>query len=266
MPEQHDKRNTYTVLMTLAGTLVFTASLLLSVAFPRIDLFIAFLIGCVLSFPFFILGLRRHPQSSSDAQAPAGFWPTQSEAKNVLRTIVLFVAIGISILGPLFALRLVGSMIPQGDTWDIVMLRLFGVVLPGLCAMWWISFSSKKISHWMHDNHSSETQLSNPEQLPLTEPFTAYDLLKKELDLLVFVTLAACVTLGIIDFNNPVFNIDAPRGKAKGLGLMIEWMRANPNTVRTSAAVIAVSAILHRIMQSRRPPTGSLKRLQDNPN
>lgn len=70
---------------------------------------------------------------------------------------------------------------------------------------------------------------------------------------MIIAGVAFSVAFGAIDFDSPWFEIDGGVRRTRGLVLVIQWCRGNPNTVTSSAMLVGAAAsacYLYRIWRA----------------
>lgn len=252
MPQQQPNPPIASTLATLAGCAMVFGSLLLTLAFPDLHLGVAIAIGAVLGTPFIVLGLRLHPQSNPVGDASRQFWPTRTEARRVLWGVIAFFTLLACVFGPIVLLFSLGYVLPSGDDWGIVTIRLLFVAFAICGCYWWFKFASKTIPSRFRGRLSDEALDAFTCDEPDEQPTTAVAAATRNWQLLVIALVTLCVASGVIDFDSPWLNIDAGPRRTRGLVSLVQWCRGNPNTVTSSAVIVGTAALAWYVLQIRR--------------
>lgn len=168
------------------------------------------------------------------------FWPTRQEAAALGWAVLLFLFMLAAIVVPLVPLALL-VWLPEGDTGWLFALRVGIVAVYVLTYRVWIDrmvvvarrvFTgriSPAIDDWLRH-----------EEPP---PVGAWQALRANAHLGVFVVLGLVVALGLLEIRSPLLAThDAPR-KFRRLVAVARWCQGNPNTVRASALVAGLGSL-----------------------
>jgi hypothetical protein len=252
MPHRNEKPSVASTLATLAGCAMVAGSLLLTLAFPQLHLAIALAIGSVLGAPFIVWGLRLHPHSNSAETTPRPFWPVQTEARSLFWGFVAGVTLLTCFIGPIAVVVSVSYLLPSGDHWGIVAIRLAFIVLSILGWYGWVQFASQTIPPWFRGKLSDATLDAILRDKPPEEPKTAKAAAIKNWQLAVIALVAFCVAFQAIDFNGPWLNIDGGPKRTRTIVRLLQWCRGNPNTIRSSSALVGTAALAWYLYRIRR--------------
>lgn len=155
-------------LVTLAGCAIVFGSLLLTVVFPQLHLGVLVVVGVLLGSPLIVLGMRLHPQSNSKEIAEKPFWPTGTEIRKSLWGIVAIATVLVCFIGPVALAIAGGFLLPPGDQWGVVALRLLWIASAMVGWVWWVKFVSTKIPQLFRGRLSDE-MLNAITRQPLAE-------------------------------------------------------------------------------------------------
>lgn len=253
MSQQRPKPPIASLLATLVGVIVIMSLFLtLTLAYPLLHPGIAIAIGLVLGMPFIAWGLHLHPQSIPVDGASRGFWPTRTEARRVLWGVLAVFTLLFCILVPMALLVALGYFLPSGDNWGVVTLRLVFVAFSLLAYNWWFRFASKTMPELFRKRLSDETIDSFMRSEPPEQPANAVAAAKRNWQLPVAALVALSLAFGVIDLNSPWLKIDAGPRRTRGLVLLIQWCRGNPNTTRSSGLIVGTAALAWYVVQIRR--------------
>lgn len=258
MTDQKPHSSVGSTIATTFGVIAMTASLTLCAFNPKISIALAIFIGVVTGVPFILLGFRLHPTSVSDIDEYRHFWPRKSEIWGILMFLTFLGAtIGIAAI-----FLTVAYLLPSGDNWGIVVLRLSLMVLAGCTFFWWFNYPGKGIAELFRGKLSDATidELTRDEPNQKREPETPIAVILTNWELLLIAAIAFAVAFGFIDFNHPwLENLDteASNRRVRSLARNIAWCRDNPNTVFSSSLLVGCGALgwyLYLIMRTARGP------------
>jgi hypothetical protein len=155
---QHDPRPPIaSTLALLTGNAILFGSLLLTLVFPQLHLGLAVAFGAMLGTPFFVLGFRLQSQSNPGDGTSKPFLPTRTEARRVFRGLVAFAIFLACFYGPLALVVLTGYILPAGDNWRVVTIRLSFVVLAACSWYSLVRFISKTTPNWFRGRLPDKT-------------------------------------------------------------------------------------------------------------
>ena len=166
-------------------------------------------------------------------------------------------------IGPVALAIAVGLLLPPGDQWGVVALRLLWIVAAVVGWVWWVKFVSARIPAWFRGRVSEEMLVAMTRQQVADEAMTAKAAAIRHWQLVLIAGIAFSVAFGAIDFDSPWFEIDGGVRRTRGLMLVIQWCRGNPNTVTSSAVLVGTAAsawyvyqIWRAIERSNAKPSG----------
>lgn len=238
MSQPYTKPPTASTLATVVGCSCVFGSLLLTLAFPRLHLGVAIAIGAVTGAPFIALGLLLHSRSiSRDSKQ---FLPTITETQNLLWGGVAWAVFFVSLLAPVAIFGVLGYLLPPGDDWGMVALRLLFISVVCLVCYRWVKFVSAIIPGWFRGRVSDQTLDAMTRQEPRDEPKSRKAAALKYFHLVIIALVTFCIACGAIHF--PDIKV-GPR-RIRGLIGLIQWCRGNPNTVTASAGLVGAGALV----------------------
>ena len=225
--------------LLFVGFAIITGSLLLPIKFWQMPVWLAIVIGVFAGAPVLMIGLKMHPESkASDREGKRSFWPTLAERWGMLGLLV-FAA---TILVPPFLFVAIMSVIPPGDGWGIVTIRVLTLAafLGGF--MWWIGFARTNLIELFRGKISDATLVSfKPTTEPEPKSFAAS--VSANWPLVVLAAIALCVAFGQIQLDNPWLNVGNGSRRFRGIAKMLIWCRGNPNTVASTSGLIGFGAL-----------------------
>jgi hypothetical protein len=217
MPDNKFKSSEASFAVTMIGCILLFGSTAIPVHYPRVSIGMAIAIGATVGIPFIILGLLLDPKSTNADGTEKHFWPTKAEMKRVAWGFVAIMTLQAVVLGPAAIVVSVGYLLPSGDTWDIVAVRLAFVVVSALGGVWWFKFTCKTIPSWFRGKLSDKTLDTFIHVQPTEEPATAMAAAKKRWKLVVVALAAFSVALGAIDITSAWLDMDVVPKRAFGL-------------------------------------------------
>lgn len=253
MTQQHPKSSIASSLATLVGVIVIMSlTVTLTLAYPLLHPGIAIAIGLVLGTPFIALALHLDPQSNPVDGATREFWPTRTEARSVLWGVIAVFTLLVCVLAPVGLFFALGYFLPSGDNWGVVTIRLLFVAFAFLSYCWWFRFASKTMPKLFRNRLSDETIDSFMRSEPPEQPATVVAAATRNWHLPVVAFVAFCLAFGAIDFNSPWLQVHGGPRRTRGLVLLIQWCRGNPNTTRSSGLIVGTAALAWYAVQIRR--------------
>lgn len=229
-------------LATFSGCAIVCGSLLLTVVFPQLHLGVLVVVGGLLGSPLIVLGLRLHSRSIAQEGTEKSFWPTGTEIRRWRWGSVAIATFLACFIGPAALAIAVGFLLPPGDQWSVVALRLVWIASAVAGGVWWVKFVSSRIPSWFRGRVSDEMLAWLTHQPVAEEVMTAKAAAIRNWQLVVVAGVAFSVAFGAIDFDSPWLDIDGGVRRTRGLLRVIQWCRGNPNTVTSSAVLVGTAA------------------------
>ncbi|MBL8813969.1 MAG: hypothetical protein JNM43_27620 [Planctomycetaceae bacterium] len=242
----------YSTVATGLGMLIVCATLIATIAFPQLNVGVAVAVGALLGGPFLVLGMRLHPQATSEDEESRRFWPAGSEARDLFWGVVGFVTLAVCLLTPCLVAVLVWSGLPAGDNWNVVGVRLVFFTAAYCGWSWWLGACSRTVPHWFRGKLPDQFVDSFIRKETPDEPATVKDAAAKNWQLLVVALVAFFLAAGAINLNGLGLQPIARPGRARTIVTMIIWCQAHPNTTRATAALVAVAASITFLYRLRR--------------
>ncbi len=251
MPENNPRSSVRSTLATYSGIFVMCVPFMLAAFYPRVPIVISLIVGAILGTPLVVLGLWLHPNSSSDNRSARRFWPTQTELWGILGFLTF---LG-SFLIPLGILGVAAFLLPRGDDWGTVFIRIAFVIVAVLGCYWWVKFALKKLPQLFRGKISDDTLDAFTWEEPRHEPKTVTSAVLKNWQLPLIALIAFFVAFGVIDLSSPWLDMDGNGRRVRNLMRLIVWCRGNPNTVLSSSVLLGLGALGLYIYRIRRATT-----------
>jgi hypothetical protein len=226
-------------LATYAGIILMCIPISACAFDPSIPIPVAVIVGAVIGTPLVILGIRLDRNTSSVGRSSQGFWPTQPEIWGILGLFVF----GIYFLILVIIVNAAVLLLPPDDDWGSVAVRLVSIVLAAVGWYFWKRLGINGILPLFRGKIADETLDALAYGQSKKEPDTVAGVMWKNWLLPVTSLVASCVAVGIIDLNDPWFNIDSESRSDRGIEQMIQWCRGNPNTVFALSILVAIGAL-----------------------
>jgi hypothetical protein len=184
----------------------------------------------------FSTGVRIQTDRNPSVQAS----PMQMNSDQLLCRLYIFGGIA-AIAGPLCAAGFYPQfplwLVPAGDDWPIVALRILLLTTAiGVC-YWWFELGKNKRSSLFRGKLSDGTS----DELAVAErqkPDSPKDAAVRNWELLVVAAFAFLVAAWLLYFNNPGPVLEAGPRRLRGAVKILQWCRGNPNTVVSSAVLV----------------------------
>ena len=221
---------------TYSAMAMIVGSLCLSIKFPQFSIAGALAIGVMFAVPLFILGFRSFPQNNATGGSRS-FWLTSSELWGILGLLALA---GVLLL-PISTIALISMLIPAGDTWPLVTLRIPVAILLVCGIVWWWKFSRTTLLESFRGKLSDQALDSYIKPKPKV-PTTMWEAAVANWLSLLIGIVAAGLSTGFINLNDPIFKIDSKPRPTSGIASVLTWCRGNPKTVFSSARLTCIGA------------------------
>ncbi len=249
MPEKKPQSSVISKIVVFSGIALMCAPVCLAASDPRLPIGVAVVVGLALGVPMLVWGFRLHPNHVSTDCSSRHFWPKPNEAWGILGFLTFF----LSYLAPFCVFIPLFRMLPAGDDWGLVMIRIVLVVASVCCTWWWITFAQKKFPEKFGGRISDELVNSFRVSQTPVEPVGILPAAREHWQLVVVAITAFLVATGVVDFNDPWLKIDAGPRRLRGIVRLLVWCRGNPNMVRSSSLVAGLAALglfAYRITQA----------------
>ena len=146
-------------------------------------------------------------------------------------------------LVPILVWGVAALLLPAGDDWGTVIIRLAYMAAAVCGGYWWIKFAFEKLPDLFRGKISDKTLDAFTREEPKDEPKTATSAVLKNWQLPLIALVAFLVASGVIDFSSPWLDIDLGARRARRLMRLMVWCRGNPNTVLSSTVLVGVGAL-----------------------
>jgi len=222
------------------GFVAFLIPVWICISYPNVPIVVAMALGAIIAAPLLVLGFRIHPESSAKDRT-RHFLPAQSETWSMASMWALAVA---DIMPPVLCIA-IAYLLPAGDDWGLVALRLSLLVIAGCAWVGWRMWVRPRIETWFRgkisDDVIEKTDRNEHQDIPRIGIASEWN----TWGLALIAIPAFCVVFGVIDFDSPWLDSDVERSRGQGrvLALFIAWCRANPNTVWSAALLLGVGAL-----------------------
>lgn len=244
MTDKHSRPPLASTLATLAGSAMIFGSVLLTVAFPRLHMGIAITIGAALGSPLIAVGLRLHPNAATKHGDPQPFLPTRAELRRTLWGMVGVAAILLCLAAPLCLFGALFYLLPEGDAWQMVGVRITCVLLVVGATLWWFRYATRTFPERFRGRISDATLDAFTREEPAKEPASIREAVLSNWQLIAIAGTAFCVAGGMVDFDSPWLDLDVGPRRLRGIARAVVWCRGNPNTVASSAWIVGGAATI----------------------
>jgi hypothetical protein len=233
-PMQMNSDQLLSRLYMLGGIAAIAGPLCAAAFYPQFPIWLAVLTGAAIGCPLLVIGSRRDPTADLKPSGSGRFWPTSSEAWSMVELLALAAARA----APVIIFLLLLWLVPTGDDWPIVALRIMLLTTAiGVC-YWWFEFGKNKRSNLFRGKLSDRTidELAVAERRK--KPDNPKNAAVRNWELLVVAAFAFFVAAWLLNFNNPGPVLDAGPRRLRGVVKILQWCRGNPNTVVSSAVLV----------------------------
>ena len=218
-----------TRLYIVGGIGAIAGSLCVTAFYPQYPIWLAVLVGAAIGCPLLIMGFRMDPASKP---TPWGrFWPTTSEAWGMLGLLAYAVVLSV----PVVLFLLLFWLVPAGDNWPIVALRILLVTIAIGITYGWFEFAKHRLSQPFRGKLPDATIDALTTTKRVEEPSSAKDAAVKNWELLAVAVGAFLLAAWVMSFNHPGPVLEAGPRRVRGAVWLVQWCRGNPNTVVSSA-------------------------------
>lgn len=232
-PMQMNSDQLLSRLYIFGGIAAIAGPLCAAAFYPQFPIWLAVLVGAAVGCPLLVVGFRLDPTADPKSSGSGRFWPSRSEAWSLVELLGLAAARAAPVIIFLPLLWLV----PAGDDWPIVALRILLLTTAiGVC-YWWFELGKNKRSSLFRGKLSDGTR----DELAVAErqkPDNPKDAAVRNWELLVVAAFAFLVAAWLLYFNNPGPVLDAAPRRLRGAVKILQWCRGNPNTVVSSAVLV----------------------------
>ena len=238
--------------LVVYGAMALIVATICAAAFnPQIPIWLAVLVGIAIGAPLLVIGFRLHPGPSPDSSigtsglpsrdvdASKQFWLSRTEMWGVIGLLTFLASISVPLLLflPLFLL------LPAGDNWTNVILRIVSVTVIICVSSWWIGFARKNLPTLFRGKLAESTIDSFVALQSPKEPGSTKEAVLINWQLLVIVAIAFLVVSGVINLKNLALQPNVGPRHFRGWVHILIWCRGNPNTVTTSLALVGIGAL-----------------------
>ncbi len=196
------------------GALAAIAAPLCIAAFnPQFPIWLAILAGAAIGCPLLFISFRLDP--SADPATASRFWPSPSDARGMLGLI----AYAATFSPPVILFLSLLWLIPAGDDWPIVAVRILLVTTAIAVSYWWFVYAQQKLCRLFRGKLSDATidAFANAERPE--EPTSARQAAVRNWELLVVAVSAFLVAAWILNFNIPGDVLDNATARARGCAI-----------------------------------------------
>ena len=130
-------------------------------------------------------------------------------------------------------------LVPAGDDWPIVAVRIVLVSTAIGVTYWWLGFAKNKLSRFFRGRLPDATIDAFINSERRKEPDSARIAALQNWELLVAAALAFLVAYWFLNFNNPGAVLNNGPRRLRGAIRLLQWCQGNPNTVVTSSVLVA---------------------------
>ena len=210
----------------IAGPLCATAF------YPQFPIWLAVLLGTVLGGSLLIIGFRMDPASEP---TPLGrFWPTTTEAWGMIGLLAYAAVLCV----PVILFLLMFWLVPAGDSWPIVALRILLVTIAIGTSYGWFEFAKHRLVKPFRGKLPDKTIDALATTKRVEEPCNVRDAVVKNWELLAVSVGAFLIAAWVMSFDNPGPVLEAGPRRVRGAVRLVQWCRGNPNTIVSSAILV----------------------------
>jgi hypothetical protein len=240
MTQQMPRSSVASAFAIALGLVAFLIPVWICISYPNVPIVVAMALGAIIATPLLVLGFRIHPDASAKARNNH-FLPSQPEKWSMASMWALAVA---DIMPPVLCIA-IAYLLPAGDDWGFVALRLSLLVIAGCAWVGWRMWVRPRIETWFRGKTSNDvieiTDRHERQDIPRTAIASEWN----TWGLALIAIPALCVAFGLFDFDNPWLDSDVERSRGQGrvYALIIAWCRANPNTVWSVSLLLGAGAL-----------------------
>lgn len=254
----HDpKPSIGSIIALTAGSVVVLGAIVLPMAFPRLHIGLSVTIGVILGASLLLTGALLNRSAERSAGAERQFWPMATELWGFLAAVCFFSRF----LAPMCLFGALSYLLPTGDGWFIVAVRIAFLGLALASLLWWVRFADRTFPEFFRDRVSDEAFKHWMHREPAAEPESIPAAIREYWQLAVIAVVAFCVAWGVVDWDAPWLALDVGPQRFRSIVRIISWCRGNPNTVISTAwfvGIAATGAFAHLIFQAHKRRRTSL--------
>jgi len=221
-------------LYMLGGIAAIAGPLSAAAFYPKFPIWLAVLAGAAIGCPLLIIGFRLEPTSAPNTSGSGRFWPSHSEAWSMVGLLALAAARAAPVIIFLPLLWLV----PAGDDWPIVALRIMLVITAIGVSYWWFGFGKKKHPYLFRGKLSDAATEALAVAERRKKPDNPKNAAVRNWELLAVAAFAFLVAAWLLYFDNPGPVLEAGPRRLRGAVKLVQWCRGNPNTVVSSSVLV----------------------------
>jgi hypothetical protein len=230
---------------------------------PQFPFWLAVFLSAAIGIPLLIISMQLQESShrtpadgiedsglhATNANAPKPFWPTRTE----IWGYVGFFTFLACVFGPCILFLPLFFLLPAGDNWWIVIVRISLAIIVCGAYYLWIEYARKTIPNFFRGKVSDATLDAALKEEPRKEPGSAMEAALMNWQLLVFVVVAFLVAYGFLNFKNPGPILERGPRRLQGFVRFLTWCRGNPNTVMSSSVLVGLGGLalyMYRVIRA----------------
>jgi hypothetical protein len=236
------------------GTAVTTAVLLILSTNSSLSLPWICLCAALLAAPILLISLRFTSRGESAARSTrVPFWPPREQMERACWNGLAAISGVLLISLPLLLLLFLTRMPPGNTVWGFL-LRVGLTVSTGMAVYFWSQPVSRLLVRRFH-GRASQTMLEgfnlreSTRTEPADQPVGLFAALKRHWQSLIVAILAFCVASGLVDFDTKWLDVDLGPRRFRRMARLLETIRGNIGTVRSTAALIGTGSLAWFVWQ-----------------